>query len=331
MKNAIFTLFLILFFISCTTQSEKTVGFLVPDLKYEFYQKNEKYFKEHAKELGLDVAFFDAGGNEDIQYKQAMELIDGGVKVIVICSVNTNLSAAIVREAHKKNVKIIAYDRLIRNCDLDYYVTHSSVAVGELMTKYAISIKPKGNYVLFFGDRSDQNTLFVREGILNVLLPLINSGNVKVVYQSYIEGWRGDEAYYEMERFLRLSKDSVDVVIASSDDISIGVVNLLKTKGLEGKFVITGQNADIAVIKSIINGEQSMTIYKPVKDLAYITVELADQLLKNQNPTNVKSIVNNGRIDVPSILLPVETVVKGNIEDVLIKSGYYSKEQIFGN
>jgi D-xylose transport system substrate-binding protein len=322
--------FLIVFcFLSCSMQNKRTVGLLLPDLKIEFYKKNEKYFRERAKELGLEVAVLDAGGNEDVQFKQALELINNGVKVIIICSVNANLSAAIVREAHNKDVKIIAYDRLIRNSDLDYYISHDNIKVGEVMTDYAIKIKPKGNYMLLFGDRTDQNALFVRQGMENILNPLVKNGSIKIVYKSYVEGWDANEAYFEVDRFLHFSKDSLNVVLAASDDISLGVVKLFNETGKAGQIIITGQNANLLSVKSIIKGEQAMTVFKPLKSFAYAAADLANQLLNSKVPV-LKDSIFNGKINVPSILVTVEALDKNNI-DKLITEGFYSKDEIFGN
>jgi D-xylose transport system substrate-binding protein len=329
MLNRFILLLIVFCFLSCSMQNKKTVGLLFPDLKIEFYKKNEKYFRERAKELGFEVAVLDAEGNEDIQFKQALELINKGVKVIIICSVNANLSAAIVREAHNKDVKIIAYDRLIRNSDLDYYISHDNIKVGEVMTDYAIKIKPKGNYMLLFGDRTDQNALFVRKGMENILNPLIKDGSIKIVYESYVEGWDANEAYFEVNRFLRFSKDSLNVVLAASDDISLGVVRLFNETGQTGQILITGQNANLLSVKSIINGGQAMTVFKPVKSLAYAAADLADQLLKNKLP-DLKDSIFNGKINVPSILVPVEALDKNNI-DKLITEGFYSKSEIYSN
>ena len=331
MKTKAIILFLLLSFSFCSIKNEQIVGFLLPDLKKERWQKDEAFFKQRAKELNLEVAFFDADANEEIQYSQAQELINKGIKVLVIGAVNANLAAAIVREAHKKGVTVVAYDRLIKNCELDYYVSHNNIQVGELIAQYETSLKPTGNYMLLLGDRADQNAIFVQEGIMKVLQPLVSSGKIKIVYQSYIERWQGSEAYLEVDRFLRFSKDSLDVILACGDGMAQGVLKSLLEYNLAGKVYLTGQNADIVAIKSILKGEQNMTVYKPLKDLAYAAADLAKALLNNESPANLEFQINNGKIDVPSNLIPVQAIHKNNIDEVLINGGFYTREEVYGN
>jgi D-xylose transport system substrate-binding protein len=249
--------------------------------------------------------------------------------VIIIVSVNANISAAIVRDAHKKGIKVIAYDRLIKNADLDYYVSHNNIQVGELIAKYEVRLKPKGNYMLLLGDRADNNAIFVKEGIMKVLQPLVNSGSIRIVYQAFMERWRGSEAYFHVGRYLDFSNEEVDVILACGDGMAQGVIKALEENNLLGEVNVTGQNADLVAIKSILKGEQSMTVYKPLKELAIAAADLANELLNGKTPTGINSSINNSKIDVPSILIPVQTVDKNNIDEVLINSGFYTKEQIY--
>jgi len=315
----------------CKVENKKSVGLLIPDLKKERWRKDDAFIKQRAKELNLDLIAFDANGNEEIQLKQAQELMDKGVSVIILASVNANLNAAVVRDAHKRNIKVIAYDRFIKNCDLDYYVSHNNINVGELIAENIVSVKPVGNYILFYGDRADQNAIFVKQGMLNILQPLIDAGKIKIVYQTFIEGWQGSEAYLELNRFFRYSKDSVDAVLSSGDGIAQGVIQVLEENGLAQKVLVTGQNADISAVKSILKGDQILTIYKPLKDLAFAATDLALELIQGKSPSNIGQMLNNGKIDVPSTLIPVKMVNKSNIDDILINSGFYTKDEVYGN
>ena len=330
MKYKAILIFLLLSLSFCESSQHNKIGFFLPDMSFERSEKDKKYFEEKAKELGFEIAFYDAGGDAELQYHQVLEAIDAGVKVIVIGAVNANKAAAIVRKAHMKNVKVIAYDRLIKNSDLDYYVSHDNIKVGELMANYAVSKAPKGNYVLLYGDWADQNAIFVKEGILNVLGPSIKDGNISIVYSCFVDGWSPVEAEHEVERFFQLSSDSVNVIISSSDDISIGVVKYLRELGCEDKVIVTGQNANLASIKSIVDGEQKMTIYKPLKPLAYSAANLANNLLQGETPENITSEIDNGRGQVPSVLIPVEIIDKNKVE-LLIDYGVYARSDIFND
>jgi D-xylose transport system substrate-binding protein len=320
---------ILMVFSFCSKNQGMKVAFLNPDGSKERWHKDEAFFAERAKAKGIEVIIVDGEGNEQKQYNQAVDLINKGVKVLVIASVNANTAASIVREAHKQDVKVIAYDRLIRNADLDYYVSHNNVQVGEMMAQYVTKIIPNGNYILLFGDRADQNSVFVKEGIMKVIKPKAESGNLKISYTSFIEGWKGVNSEFEVNQFLDFSNDSVDAVIASNDDMAQGVLRAIKAHQINRKIYITGQNADIVGIKSILKDEQSMTVYKPLKDLAYAAADLSYQLLTGKNPDGINTRIFNQRIDVPSILIPVISVDKNNIDEVLIKTGFYTHDKVY--
>jgi D-xylose transport system substrate-binding protein len=331
MKNLILIIVTFLSFSSCQISVNNKVAFLIPDAGQVRWQKDELFFKERAKELKLDAVIYDAKSNEETQFNQALELIKSGVKVLVIGSVNANVAAAIVREAHKSNVKVIAYDRLIKNSELDYYVSHNNVQVGEEMAKYAVKIKSSGNFMILLGDHSDQNALFIKQGIMNVLQPQVDSRKITIIYTAFIERWKDHEAYFMVNRFLKFSPEPIDAIIASNDGIAKMAIQALTDNGIVNDIVITGQNADIFAVKNIISGKQSMTVYKPLKELAYTAVDLANQLLKNQVPTGIVTTINNGKVNVPAILIPVQSVDKEKIESVLISKGFYTKSEVYGN
>jgi D-xylose transport system substrate-binding protein len=327
-RNKIIFIIALISLWACSFESKKQVAFLNPDGSKERWQKDQAYFIERAQEKGIEVILTDAAANEQTQYSQAMELINKGIKVLVIGSVNANTAASIVREAHKKNVQVIAYDRLIRNSDLDYYVSHNNVEVGEIMANYVLEKKPSGNYLLLYGDRADQNSSFVKEGIYKALEPHIIGNKINIIYSSFIEGWKGTNAEFEVNQFLDLSPEKPDVIIASGDDIAQGALRAVYAHQIEQVYV-TGQNADLPAIKSILNGRQTMTVYKPLKELAYAAADLSFQILNGEKPEQINNQIFNQKINVPSILIPVVAVDKNNLEEVIIKSGFFAREMVY--
>ena len=231
---------------SCSDHQGVKIGMMLPNLESERYPKDRDFFIAKVKELGGEVIATDAKENDALQIKQASELLTQGVKVLVVVPVNKNTAALIVREAHKKGVKVIAYERIICNCDLDYFVSFNNVKVGELMASYAVKIKPKGNYVLFGGDKSDQNAIWVRQGQRNIIDPLIKSGKIEVTFDTFIENWSMEEAKHQMNTYLNLSGSVPDVVLSAYDGISTGVINAIDNNSPTNDYpVITGQNAEL--------------------------------------------------------------------------------------
>jgi D-xylose transport system substrate-binding protein len=317
--------------ISCSESNKVKVGFLGNDSN-ELALQNQNNFIQRAQQLGAEVLDDNAEGDEDLQYKQALELMDKGVKVLVLSSVNSISAAAIVREAHIQDVIVIAYDRIVKNCDLDYYVTFDSRKVGEYMALEALKQKSTGNYVLFWGDKSDDNADLVKAGVMKVLQPQIDNGNIKVLYKIYVDDWSGVNAEYEMDRVVRLTSETpIDAVVTSYDGLARGAISVLKKYNmLEGVFV-SGQNAETQSLKMILNGEQSISVYKSPKKLGYSVAELAVKLASKSDEElnfSVNDSVYNGRINVPSILFDPVVITNSNMEEKLFSDGLVKREDL---
>ena len=226
-------------------------------------------------------------------------------------------------------VPVIAYDRLISDADLDYYVTFDPTKVGELQAEYALKNKPKGNYVLIGGAPTDNNALLVRKGQLNILQPSIDKGDIKVVADQWAKDWQAVEALKIMENALTRNNNQVDAVVVSNDGTAGGALQALGEQKLLGKVLVTGQDADLAACQRIVAGSQTMTIYKPIEALATKAADLAVKLAKKEAVTEPTRPVNNGKKDVPSILLESIAVDKANLDATVIKDGYHPREAVY--
>jgi D-xylose transport system substrate-binding protein len=328
-KILVIVFLIIIGFSSCKKEGAK-VAFLLPNMQSGRYLKERVYFTDKVKELGGTAVIVSAEYDENLQIKQAHDLIDQGVKVLVVNAINANTAAAIVREAQSNGVAVIAYDRLIRNCDLNYFLSFDNEKVGKLMAEYALMKKPEGKYILLGGDKADQNAIWVKKGQNEVLTPYIKSGKIKIVYDIFVEDWSGENARHDMELYFNLSSsDLPDAILSSYDGMSTGVINLLTEKGQAGNILITGQDAEIEACRNIVNGKQSMTVYKSVKQLAYKAAEMAMSLANGQNVQGVNAKTPNGQIDVPSILLDPQTVDASNLKSTVVADGFLSEKEIY--
>jgi D-xylose transport system substrate-binding protein len=313
--------------ISCSKEDKK-IGFLFPNMVSGRYIKEKEAFIKRVKELGGTPLVMTADYDDNLQIKQANELISQGAKVLVVNPINGNTAAAIIREAHKNNVKVIAYDRLVKNCDLDYFISFDNEKVGRLMAEYVLRTKPEGNYILLGGDKSDQNAIWVKNGQTTALAPYIASGKIKVIYNVFVEDWSGENAKFEMKTFFNLSPENPDVILSSYDGMTTSAIEVLKEQGLQGKVLITGQDAELDACRNIVKGNQVMTIYKPVNNLAIKAAELAYNIALGQKiETNAKT--PNGEKDVPSVFLEPIVVDKDNIKSKIIADGFHSEKEIF--
>jgi len=327
----IFYLILLAVLLSCKKNAEYKIGLMFPYTTATRIPLETKYFKEKAAGLNCEVLVTDAQSDDKLQKNQATGLIKSGVNIIVIMAVNAYTAAEIVRDAHNAGVKVIAYDRMINNCDLDFYISHNNYNVGKYMAEYAMKYKPQGKYLLLGGDKSDRNAISVKNGQMDAIRPFVQSGKIKIVYDVFVEDWSKENAYAEMKKYLKLSGNDVpDVILSSYDGLSYGVNMAYDELGIDAsKTLITGQDAEPQAIKNIVSGRQTITVFKPLKVLAENAVDVAIKLIKNQKiDYSVK--INNNRIDVPTILFDPIVVDKSNIKETVVKEGMMKESEIYG-
>jgi D-xylose transport system substrate-binding protein len=305
-----------------------TIGFSMDTLKEERWQRDRDLLVKWAEDHGAKVLVQAANGNDSLQNEQAENLLTQGVDVLIVVAHNAETAATIVDSAHKSGVPVIAYDRLIRNADVDLYVSFDAVRIGELQSEYAVQHVPKGNYVLIGGSPADNNALLLREGQMKPLKPLVAKGDIKIVSDQFAKDWQAIEALKIMENALTRVGNKVDAVVASNDGTAGGAIQALAEQKLTGKVLVTGQDADLAACQRILAGTQTMTIYKPLKNEAAKAAEMA-LLLARKQPVPDKTVgVNNGKKDVPSILLDPIAVDKNNLLSTVVADGYHKLEDI---
>lgn len=306
------------------------IGLSMDTLKEERWQKDRDIFVKRAEELGAEVLVQAADGKDETQIKQAESLLTQGIDVLVVIPHNAEVAATIVESAKRQNVPVISYDRLIRNSEPDLYISFDNEKVGEMQAKYLVEKAPQGNYILIGGAPTDNNAKMFRDGQMKVLQPLIDRGAIKIVADQWARDWLPDEALKHTENALTINNNNVAAVVASNDGTAGGAIQALNAQGLNGKVLVSGQDADLAALQRIIAGTQTMTVYKPVSKLASQAAEAALALAKKEKiETNGK--VNNGKTDVPSILLEPISVDKSNLDETVIKDGFQKREEVYKN
>ena len=304
------------------------IGFSMDTLKEERWQRDKMLVEQRAKEVGAVLDVQVANGDDAVQTKQADNMLIKGIDVLIVAPHNGEIAASIVEAAHAKGVPVIAYDRLIRNCDVDLYISHQVEKMGEMQAQYALDRVPKGNYVLIGGSPTDYNAILLRRGQMNVLKPAVDRGDVKIISEQFAKEWRADEALRITEDALTRTGKKIDAIVASNDGTAGGAVSALDAAGLAGKVLVTGQDAQKDAVQRIARGTQTMTVYKQIQPLAFGAVDAAIQLARKQKVATTETI-NNGKIDVPAILLPPIAVDKDNLDATVIKDGYHKREDVY--
>jgi D-xylose transport system substrate-binding protein len=305
------------------------IGFSMDTLKEERWQRDKELVEARAREKGAEIFIEVANGDDSRQINQVDTLLTKGVDVLIVAPHNGDVAASIVEKAHRQNVPVISYDRLIKNSDVDLYVSHQVEKIGEMQGRYALERAPKGNYVLIGGSQTDNNALLLRKGQMNILKPAVDSGAVKIISDQYAREWLASEALRITEDSLTKTGNDIQAIVASNDGTAGGAISALPP-ALAGRVVVTGQDAALDALQRIAEGKQTMTIYKPIKPLADSAVDAAIQLARGERP-NAPDKVNNGKLDVPSILQEPVSVDKNNIMQTVIKDGYHKLEDVYKN
>ena len=277
--------------------------------------------------MGGEVIFRSSEGDADKQLELASEILTEGVDALVVIPSDMYSAASIVKLAHKKEVPVISYDRIIKDCYLDFYISFDNVNVGELQAKYISSVCPNGNYAIIGGAVSDNNSFLLRLGQLNVIQPLIERGEIKVVYDQYVNSWTVDEGYRLMKECLKKTR-KVDAVLAANDQLAEGALKAIEEYKLDPIPTISGQDAEGAACQRIIAGTQSMTVYKPIEAIATKAAELTMQMIQEERIPKTFLSVNNGKHQVPAVLLPAMVVNKETIDLTVVADGYFEEHNV---
>jgi D-xylose transport system substrate-binding protein len=304
------------------------IGFSIDDLRVERWARDRDYFIEAAKGLGAEVVVTSADANEQKQVNQVENLIAQKVDAIVIVPMNSKVFGAVIDEAHKAGIKILSYDRLILNADEDAYISFDNERVGYLQAEAVLKAKPEGRYYMLGGSPTDNNAKLLRAGQEKALKAAVDSGKVKIVGSQWVPEWSPTTALSIMENALTANQNKIDAVVASNDGTAGGAIQALAAQGLAGKVPISGQDADLAAIKRVIAGTQTVTVYKPLKLIATEAAKLTVAMVKGQKPA-FNAELDNGKKKVPSLLLTPTPLTKENV-DLVIKDGFYTKAQVEG-
>lgn len=302
------------------------IGFSIDDLRVERWTRDRDFFIAAAEKQGAKVFVQSADASEQRQISQIENLISRGVDVLVIVPFNATVLNNTVKEAKKAGIKVLSYDRLILNADIDAYISFDNEKVGEMQAEVVSKLQPKGNYYLLGGSPTDNNAKMLREGQMKVLKPLIDKGDIKVVGQQWVKDWSATEALSIVENALTANNNKIDAIVASNDGTAGGAIQALAAQKLAGKVPVSGQDADLAAVKRVIAGTQAMTVYKPLKTIAAEAAKLAVQLARNEKPA-YNSSYDNGLKKVSTVLLKPTPLTKANV-NVLVEDGFYTKAQL---
>lgn len=348
---------------SDSSSGELQVGVVLPTNTEPRWLQDEAQFESILDKSGLDYEILFSQGKSETERSNVETLVSKGIEILILCPQDAASAADAASYAKDNDVTVISYDRLITGTDaVDYYVTFDSVAVGEAQGQYlvdkALEAGTKGNNLyLYAGAVSDNNAFLFFQGAWSVLQPYIADGTfviqnsseavslqdepdlnpdtmrdeMSTIMNQITTDWDESVAKSRAESNLSAVGDDAKgtcYILSPNDPGARNIADVFSADSAVTDYVITGQDAEISSIEYIIEGKQSMTVFKNTNVLATQTAELAALLLDGKTPSNATASYNNGNIDVPSIQSEIIVVTDENVKEALIDSGYYEESQI---
>ncbi|HBF78411.1 MAG TPA: sugar ABC transporter substrate-binding protein [Streptomyces sp.] len=326
-----------------------TVGVAMPTKSSERWISDGANVVKELKAKGYKTKLVYGEDDPDQQVSQIENMITQGVDALIVAAIDNKSLNNVLQQAKDADIPVISYDRLILGTEnVDYYASFDNEKVGELQGTYIVDKlgledgkKGPFSIELFAGSNDDNNTKYFFQGAMNVLKPYVDKGELVVrskqtaLNQVTTLRWDGGTAQKRMDDLLTSSYRNarVDAVLSPYDGISIGILSALKSDGYgtEAKPmpVVTGQDAEVASVKSIITGEQTQTVYKDLRQLAKVASHMVDAALNDKEPelNDTKSYDNGAKV-VPAFLLQPVSVDKDNYKKVLVDGGYYTENDL---
>lgn len=305
-----------------------TIGMSFDSFVIERWQRDRDIFVQTAKELGAEVNVQNANGDVEEQIRQIKYLIDKKVDVLVIVCIDSDALSDVVEDAKSAGIRVIAYDRLINDANIDLYISFDNEMVGTLMAQSLVDHGLTGGKVIMIGGSpADNNVSLVESAFIDVM----DANHVEILDQTHCDGWRAELA----ADYIYENRDLIaqcDAIMCGNDNVASQVVNALAVQRLAGKIMVTGQDADLEACQRIVEGTQIMTVYKPVETLARRAAECAVALAKGEMiEENDLGTVENGAKEVLYVRLEPIMVTKENLDEVIINSGFHSEEEVYLN
>ncbi|HHW22615.1 MAG TPA: sugar ABC transporter substrate-binding protein [Clostridiaceae bacterium] len=309
-------------------ESKTVIGFSMATLKEDRWLQDRDIFIAKAKQEGFEVIVKNANNDSKLQIEQVNDMIASGIDVLVIVPHDSEEAAACVSAAKKAGIPVVSYDRLVRNANVDVYVSFDNVKVGIVAAESLVKAVPQGEYIILNGAENDNNCKMFNEGFMTVLNRPENKDKIKVVAETWVEDWRRELAFEFVSEVLKEKGESIKGIIAGNDSLAWGAIDAISVARLTGKIKVVGHDADLAACQRIVEGTQVSTVYKPIKKLVEETLNCCKILLEGKKISD-QNVINDGTYDIPYVMIDVILVNRDNIDETVIKDGFHLKEDVY--
>ncbi len=310
------------------------IGISFDSFVIERWLRDRDVFTATAQSLGAQVNVQNANGNVEEQISQIEYLIDKKMDVITIIAIDADALVDVVRQAREAGIKIVCYDRLIRNAGCDLYISFDNRMVGTLMGQALAKSLPEGGEIFQIqGSESDNNVAQIREGFEEAL----EDTGIKITYSTFCDNWLAELAFDAVVEGLKANGNHVDGIMCGNDDLAGQAIRALTEQKMAGEVPVVAQDAELSACQRIVEGTQTMTVYKSVDQEASAAAKLAvalgngEDITDPSRPLSVTQTINDGSEEVPYYALEPVAVTKENLDKVIIDGGFHQREDVYLN
>lgn len=288
------------------------------------------YMEARAKELGVVLeARLNKTDKPRTQLEDCLDLISSGIDVLILTPRDVRKTSEISTYARQHNVKVLSYARAVMDGNVDLFVGFDCYKIGQSLGQHLTEKVYRGNYILLSGDKGDFNTSLLYLGAMKYIKPLIDSGDIKVLLDDYVDGWSAANAKRMVLQVLEEHGDSVDAILAPNDAIAGACVEALKEKGITKKVIITGLDSEKSAVQRLVDGTQDVTVFMDLKNMAELTVDQAYNMATKKAVATNASVGNDQNAKTDAYLINGKVVTRENLDKVLIETGVYTREEIY--
>jgi D-xylose transport system substrate-binding protein len=310
------------------------IGLSMDSFVVERWIRDRDIFVAEAQSLGAEVLVQVANQDHATQVEQIKSLANQDIDVLVVVPNDSARIGPAVRLIRERGIPVISYDRLILKGKADLYIAHDHVAAGTLMGQAVASAVASGRkaapfqLVIVNGARSDHNSALMNQGFHQALDALVREGKVQVTNEIWLEAWSSEEAETAFRHALETGGRRPDGVIAANDLLAESLIRVLSQRSQLDGTLVTGMDADLAACQRVVEGTQTMTVYKPIAPLAITAAQYAVKLARKE-PLDITQFINDGEFEIPYVKLQPVAVDKANMKEVIVKEGFHRYEEIY--
>lgn len=309
------------------------IGFSMDSFVVERWIRDRDIFVAEAQALGAEVLVQVANQDHATQVEQIMALANQNIDVLVVVPNDSTRIGPTVRLVRERGIPVVSYDRLILKGKTDLYIAHDHVGAGTLMAQAVETSvfhrrrSAPFQLVIVNGARSDYNSVLMNQGFHQVLDPLVNTGSVQIAKEIWLSDWSSEEAETAFSKALTVT-GRPDGVIAANDMLAESLIRVLSRRSFLDGTLVTGMDADLAACQRVVEGTQTMTVYKPIAPLAMSAAQYAVKLARHES-LDITQFISDGEYQVPFVKLQPVAVDRFNMKDVIVKEGFHRLEEIY--